>query len=72
MFPWEMDVDGESSGAPGKDDDMVLCPFRLLPVLSEVEGSLLLLNLLSGVLLVRGIAICQSSCSGKNELMLCR
>nr|CAB3474098.1 unnamed protein product [Digitaria exilis] len=23
MFPWEMEVDGESSGAPGKNDDLV-------------------------------------------------
>lgn len=57
MFPWEMEVDVESSGAQGKNDDLVMHSFRLLPVLSEVKVSLLLLNLLCGVLLVRGIAI---------------
>ena len=45
MFPWETEVDGELSGAPGKMDDPVLCLFRLLLVLSEVRAALLLVVL---------------------------
>ena len=45
MFPWETEVDGELSGAPGKMDDPVLCPFKLLLVLSEVRAALLLVVL---------------------------
>jgi hypothetical protein len=28
MFPWEMDIDGESSKTLGQMEDLVLCAFK--------------------------------------------